>query len=372
MRVIWKYLKWILISLGFLIALIIIATAIFMNTAPQFGKKPNGNDLERISSSKHFSNGKFINLSPTAMGSFGEMIRTIPEFINGKNLKPKSPIETSFTPFKFEQDSSAMVTWYGHSAFKIRWQGKTILIDPMFGPVASPVSFGSKRFRYTNPIELETFDHIDAIIISHDHYDHLDYHSIMKLKDQTEHFYAPLGVGSHLKYWGVPEDRITELDWWQSAQLDDIQLIAAPSRHFSGRGIADRNSTQWASWVLIGNKQKVYFSGDGGYGPHFKEIGEKYGPFDLAMMECGQYNQAWQDIHMMPEESVQAGIDVGGKILMPIHWGAFNLAIHSWTDPIERFSRTAKEKNIKMIHPEIGQNFTLGEDIFSREWWKQD
>lgn len=372
MRRFFKVLKWLFISLGAIILILTVIIAIFMNTAPQFGQRPKGDDLKRISKSEHFNDGKFINLIPTAMGSFGEMMRTIPKFINGKYLKPKSPIETEFTNPDSLSDSLATVTWYGHSAFKIEWQGKTILIDPMLGPVASPVSFGSKRYKYTSPIDLEAFEHIDAIIISHDHYDHLDYHSIMKLKDRTDHFYAPLGVGSHLKFWGIAPEKITELDWWQKAQLDDIQLIATPSRHFSGRGIADRNSTQWASWVLLGEKQKIYFSGDGGYGPHFKEIGEKYGPFDLAMMECGQYNTAWHDIHMMPEESVQAGIDVGGKILMPIHWGAFNLAIHTWVDPIERFTKTAREKEVSMIHPQIGQNFLIGEAFKPIEWWKED
>ena len=226
-----------------------------------------------------------------------------------------------------------------------------------------------KRFAYDKPIPLDKIDDIDVVVISHDHYDHLDYPTILMLKDKAHLFITPKGVGSHLRYWGVSPDKVRELDWWEQTTFKEIEFVACPARHFSGRGLTDRNATQWASWAILGKHQRLYFSGDGGYGPHFKTIGEKYGPFDLAMLECGQYNTAWADIHMMPEESVQAGIDVKGKLLMPIHWGAFRLAVHEWTDPIDRFKSTCQQENIDYIHPIIGERVVLGQAYQNTEWW---
>ena len=241
----------------------------------------------------------------------------------------------------------------------------------MLGNAAAPVSFMTNRFAYEVPIDLESIPHVDAIILSHDHYDHLDYPSIMKLKDKVDHFFTPLGVGSHLIRWGVDESKITELDWWESKTIDNIQLVATPARHFSGRGISDRNKTQWASWAIIGEKERIFFSGDSGYGPHFKEIGEKYGPFDFAMMECGQYNERWEAIHMMPEQTIQASIDVKSNLMMPIHWSAFNLSLHSWTDPVERAVKAAQTQGVNILTPQIGLRFSPGLEIKNEFWWRK-
>lgn len=269
------------------------------------------------------------------MGGTRKMLRTLPDFFFGKNQSPKDSIPTAFNEDNGSiSDSLCRIRWYGHSAFLLEIEGKRILIDPMPGKSSSPVSFMTRRFPYEQPIPPDSIRDIDVIILSHDHYDHLDYESIMALKERTEVFYTALGVGAHLKHWGVNENQIRELDWWDSSKLDNLTFHACPSRHFSGRGITDRNCTQWASRVIEGKHHNIYFSGDSGYGPHFKEIGEKYGPFDFAMMECGQYNEAWEAIHMMPEQSVQAGIDLNAHLLMPIHWGAFSLSIHSWTEPV--------------------------------------
>ncbi|MCB0737831.1 MAG: MBL fold metallo-hydrolase [Bacteroidetes bacterium] len=367
---IFKSLKRTFLIISALLALFIIAVAIFVNTQPQMGKKPHGQDLERISKSPNYGDQEFINLIETKMGSFGEMIATMPDFLFGEGGTPDEPL-----PVKFGEnatpaiDSLCFVTWYGHSAFLIEIEGKRILIDPMLGEHSSPVSFATPRFPYQKPIPIEELTDIDAIILSHDHYDHLDYATIIKLKEETAHFFTALGVGSHLKHWGVDESQITELDWWQTTTLGEIEIIACPARHFSGRAFTDRNATQWASWVIKGKYQNLYFSGDGGYGPHFKEIGEKYGPFDLAMLECGQYNQAWAAIHMMPEQSVQAGFDVKARTIMPIHWGAFELSVHTWTDPIIRFKAESERLNANMIHPFIGERFNLGVDMPQTEWW---
>ncbi len=355
-----------------LITLLAAGIFVFVKSAPQFGQKPRGEDLERISQSPHYDEGKFANLIETKMGSIGAMMATLPDFLFGKNGSPDAPLPVKFGENgQLAADSLCFVTWYGHSAFLMEMEGKRILIDPMLGETAAPTSFGSSRFDYEKPIPIEELTDIDAVILSHDHYDHLDYKSILALKDEVGHFYTALGVGSHLKHWGVTADKITELDWWQSAHLDSIELVACPARHFSGRGLTDRDATQWASWVIKGSHQKLYFSGDGGYGPHFKEIGEKYGPFDLAMLECGQYNEAWQAIHMMPEESVQAGIDVQGRLIMPIHWGAFKLSVHEWTEPIKRFKAECERLAVPMVHPYIGERFALGRDHPQTEWWQQ-
>jgi L-ascorbate metabolism protein UlaG (beta-lactamase superfamily) len=371
MKRFWKLLKRTLLILTILVVAITVGVVLFVYTAPQFGQSPQGEDLERISKSPHFKDGQFVNLIVTKMGSFSEMMSTMPGFIFGENQEPKDTL-----PVRFGEnqeaiiDTNCYITWYGHSAFLFEMDGKRILIDPMLGETAAPVSFGSKRFPYEKPIPIGDLTDIDVLILSHDHYDHLDYETIIRLKDEVGHFYTALGVGSHLKSWGIPEAKITELDWWKSAELENMELIACPARHFSGRALVDQNTTQWASWVIKGRYQNIYFSGDGGYGPHFKEIGEKHGPFDLALLECGQYNNAWKAIHMMPEESVQAGIDVKAKLIMPIHWGAFKLAVHEWTEPIKRFKAESIRLKAPMIHPFIGERFSLEHELPRVEWWK--
>lgn len=229
---------------------------------------------------------------------------------------------------------------------------------------------GEKRFNKQMPLDIEKLPPIDAVVISHDHYDHLDYETIKKLKSKVDHYFVPLAVGVHLKAWDIPEDKITELDWWQEKTYKDITFICTPSQHFSGRKADNRQSTLWSSWILKTPTDNIYFSGDSGYGTHFTEIGEKYGPFDFAMLECGQYNKQWQDIHMLPEQTAQAGVDLKAKTIMPIHWAGFKLAMHSWTDPIERVSKKAKELNIPLIAPKIGEPFILSNlQSKNSKWW---
>lgn len=363
-------------SIGLVVILVMLCLfagiLTFISLAPQFGKPPSGEDLVSISASPNYTNGQFVNLVETSMDfDVSDMPGLLYSFIfppEGKN--PIKPIPTQWeTEITYDNDSLAKLTWFGHSAVMLEIDGKTILIDPMLGPASAPVSFLTKRFDYEEPIKIANLPHIDAIIISHDHYDHLDYVSILELKEKTDHFFTALGVGSHLEHWGVSREQITELDWWEQFEYRGLSFSAAPARHFSGRGILDRNKTQWASWAVKGTRQNIYFSGDGGYGPHFKEIGKRLGPFDLAMVECGQYNELWKAIHMMPEESVQAGIDVRGEVLMPIHWGAFDLAPHVWQDPIVRFTDEAKKLKVDYVTPIIGDRFTIGLDNPRPTWW---
>ncbi|MBE7123207.1 MBL fold metallo-hydrolase [Bacillus cereus] len=272
-----------------------------------------------------------------------------------------------------DTESLESVTWFGHSASLLKIEGKKLLLDPMFGDASSPFPvFNSKRYSGAFSFEREDLQEIDAIIISHNHYDHLNYKSIMQLKDRAKHFYVPNGVAQYLIKWGVSPSKISEHNWWDEITFDNIKLVCAPARHFSGRSMTDRDCSLWCSWLILGQETKVFFSGDSGYAPHFKEIGDKYGPFDLTLMECGQYDTRWSAIHMLPEETVQAHIDVKGELLLPIHWGAFTLALHEWSDPIERVTKEANRLGVKITTPQIGESITLkSADYPSSAWWRE-
>ncbi len=361
-----------LVILGFVLT-VVVAVALFMNLSPEFGDSATTEQKLKYEKSGHYKDGKFVNETPISMNfDLGNVI----DFIKGSpSRQPSKNIDIQkVDSLEIVQNdpNETRLTWFGHSAFLLEMDGKNILLDPMLGKMPSPTPwFGARRYSRELPIEIEKLPFIDAVIISHDHYDHLDYGSIMKLKDKVSEFYMPLGVGNHLRSWGVPDEKIHELNWWDETKLSDIQLVCTPARHFSGRGILDNSATLWSSWVILGKNDKIYFSGDGGYAPHFKEIGEKFGEFDLALMECGQYNKSWADIHMMPEETAQAGIDVKAKLLMPIHWGAFTLALHDWTDPIERISKKAKELHLELVTPKIGESIILKSESYPQEkWWK--
>ncbi|PEC07121.1 MBL fold metallo-hydrolase [Bacillus toyonensis] len=272
-----------------------------------------------------------------------------------------------------DDESLESVTWFGHSASLLKVEGKKLLLDPMLGDASSPFPiFNSKRYSGAFSLEREDLQEIDAIIISHNHYDHLNYKSIMELKDRSKHFYVPTGVAQYLIKWGVSPSKISEHKWWDEITFDTIKLVCAPARHFSGRSMTDRDRSLWCSWLILGQETKVFFSGDSGYAPHFKEIGDKYGPFDLTLMECGQYDTRWSAIHMLPEETVQAHIDVKGELLLPIHWGAFTLALHEWSDPIERVTKEAKRLGVTVATPQIGESITLKPtNYLSSAWWRE-
>lgn len=354
------------------ILLVVIIAVIFVNTSPQFGGKTIGKDFERIENSVNF-NGKdaFKNVENT-LESTGFKLSTIPKFFfGGENLIPESTLpQKILTKAYFETKlEQPRITWFGHSTLFIEMEGMNIFIDPMLGEVPAPHPFlGNSRFNKELPISIENLSEIDLVLISHDHYDHLDYESILQLKDKVKMFYVPLGIKAHLTEWGVADDQIKEFDWWENSNLNGIEFVSTPARHFSGRGFK-RNTTLWCSWVIKSQNNSIFFSGDSGYGKHFKEIGDKYGPFDFAMMECGQYNEQWAQIHMAPEETIQASVDVQAKTMMPIHWGAFKLALHEWTDPIERSTKKAKELNVKMATPIIGEAIIIDANYPSTKWW---
>ncbi|WP_273568321.1 MBL fold metallo-hydrolase [Maribacter halichondriae] len=372
-----KVLKKMGMFIGGFILLLAVAIFLFLNLSPEFGASPSKSQWEVFKKSENYRDGVFINNGDVKMNmGFNDMMKSLkgffgpqPNSMPGKNVTVQSIDSLEIVHYR----GATRLIWFGHSAFLLQIEGKQILIDPMFGAVPAPASFlGSRRFSANLPIEVEKLPKIDAVILSHDHYDHLDYGSIQLLKDKVGMFYVPLGVGSHLEEWGIESNRIVELDWWQEIDFEGLNLKCAPAQHFSGRGLADRGKTLWSSWVIQSRNENIFFSGDSGYGPHFKEIGEKYGPFDFAMMECGQYNELWKEIHMMPEETAQAGIDVRAETIMPIHWGAFKLAMHPWTEPVERLSKKAKALQIHMIAPRIGESIVLGKvQSFDVDWWTE-
>lgn len=341
-----------------------------INVWSALGTKPGGERLARIQQSPQFQDGQFVNTLPSMEKPILPMLKKWFTAPTGQR-EPTEPIPVvARTPSEFrEPPSEARVTWLGHSSILIELDGQRILTDPVWGDYASPGAiFGVKRF-YAPPLALDDLPPLDAVVLSHDHYDHLNEPTIRQLKDRVPVFIMPLGLGAHLEYWGVAPERIIELDWWEETQVGDVRLVATPARHFSGRALVDRDATLWSSWAIIGAEQRVYFSGDTGMFPGFTEIGERLGPFDITLMESGAYNPLWSDIHMGPEQAVQAHQMVRGNILVPIHWGTFNLAYHTWTEPVERILAATEARDIPVVIPRPGASIVAGSPQPVERWW---
>ncbi|UUE11412.1 MBL fold metallo-hydrolase [Dickeya zeae] len=287
--------------------------------------------------------------------------------VPAKRLPTVSPNLTAF----LAADERLTFIWFGHSTLLLNLDDTRILIDPVFSGSVSPFSFMFRRFQ-PPVLAREALPTIDLILLSHDHYDHLDEQTIRAFRDTTTRFIAPLKVGQRLQKWGIDASRIQELDWYHSHTFNGIRFTATPSHHFSGRSMSDRNTTLWASWVIEGQRERLFFSGDSGYGEHFREIGERFGPFDLAFMENGQYNERWPDSHMHPEQTIQAVQDVKARQFMPIHWGMFALAFHDWADPVQHSSQLAQARHIPMLTPMLGEVVTLGTPTTTPMWWEKD
>jgi len=339
----------------------------------QFGARASKADIQNYASSKHWDGAKFDNLEVTKMDI---NFQTLPKLLfkqfcekEGRAPLSKIPI-TAFDKDAFlKQSDQAKYIWYGHSAVLLRMNGLTLFIDPMLGPNAAPIApFPVKRFSNNTLILIDDFPEIDLLLLSHDHYDHLDYGSIQKLKPKVKHYFVALGVARHLIKWGIPKKDITEFDWWGNQSFNTIDITFTPTRHFSGRGLTDRAKSLWGGWAFKTATENIWFSGDSGYGAHFKNIGEQLGPFDFAFMECGQYNENWHQIHMYPEESVQAAIDAGVNKIMAVHWAGFTLAQHTWKDPIDRFVKEAVKQQISFSNPDLGGLHSHHEEIGHR-WW---
>ncbi len=368
-----RYIKRMLFIIGILFGVLLLTAIVFINFSPQFGGTPDKEQKKIYSQSDNFEDGKFIIRTPisTSENRWEAIQKVFKKKTHQRPLKEIEPLVLDSTAITSYSGDETKVTWFGHSTFLLQMQGATILLDPMLGDYASPLPITmTKRFNTKLPIAIEKLPFIDFVIFSHDHYDHLDYSTIKKIKDNVGKFFVPLGLSAHLTSWGVEKEKIEELDWWDMTSFGDIQLVCTPAIHFSGRGLFDQGATLWASWVIKGKNDKIYFSGDSGYGNHFKTIGDKYGPFDLVLMECGQYDKDWKNIHMFPEETVQAAVDVKGEVLVPIHWGSFKLANHIWTDPIERVVKKAQELNINISTPRIGETIIIHHKTYPEtQWW---
>lgn len=343
-----------------------------------FGSLPTDENFSTYKISAQFDTEKsiFVNRRPTILEemrkrtmNFSSILKFI--FNNTPDRVPKSELPAvtpDFEAFKFASNDIKLI-WFGHSSILLSLDGKMILIDPVLSSTTGPFGFMMKRFRAT-VAEPSTLPAIDVVVISHDHYDHLDTDTIRAFKEKQTKFMVPLGVGAHLRHWGIAAERITEMDWWQSANVDGIQFTATPAQHFSGRSLVNQTKSLWASWVVQSKKHRVYFSGDSGYDVHFKEIGDKLGPFDIAFIENGQYNEKWPEVHLHPADSIQAYFDLRAKKYFPMHWGMFSLAMHAWHEPVERLSEEALKKNIPLITPVIGETVTVNEEYKPIFWWK--
>mgnify|MGYP000028697409 CR=1 FL=1 len=334
-----------------------------------------GYDKARVEASDHYQDGEFINSEPFEQPGLGETLKIAKRFFFEEKFNtipahaiPVTPINADDLQKNVSQQTA--VYRLGHSTILMELNGEFWMTDPVFSDRASPVQWaGPKRF-HPAPIDVDALPNITGIIISHDHYDHLDKGTIKQIHPKVGGFYVPLGVGQHLQDWGVPVEKIHEFDWWQEKQVGDITLVNTPANHFSGRGLTDRNGTLWSSWVIQAPQHKLFFSGDSGYFAGFKEIGERYGPFDLTLMENGAYDNSWQHVHMSPEQSMQAHMDLKGKIMLPIHNGTFDLSFHEWTDPFERIKLLANENFQTLATPQMGQRWLLDDAAPQTAWWK--
>lgn len=342
----------------------------------QTGGKLTDSYILQYQKSPNWKNGKFENLENTNM-KIG--LQHIPKLIFARFFQNHRQVPKENIPIKsllrneLHTDSDEIkFVWYGHSVLLFSINNKIVLIDPMFGGDASPIGpIRTARFSSDTLQLIDQLPEIDLVLLTHDHYDHLDLASIEKLKPKTRNYFVALGAERHLLRWGVEKEKVKSFDWWTKVVFEDLEIIFTPARHFSGRGLTDRFKSLWGGWIIRWGTQSIYISGDGGYGEHFKEIGRRYGPFDIAFVDAGQYNQLWHDIHMYPEEAVQAVSDVDAKIGMPIHWAGFSLALHHWKEPAERFLSEANKKGLASLFPPLGKVVTLGTNPPLNTWWRE-
>lgn len=367
-----KIFKKIMLSLIIVIAVLALATYFFMQQ-PQFGKSPSGKRLERIQNSPNFRDGKFQNLSFTPNFAEGT---TMPEvlfkFIFGKRVrtKPSQAFNFQKTDLKNLNPEENIYVWMGHSSYFLQIDGKKILVDPVFSGAASPLSFTTNAFSGTDLYSVDDIPELDYLIITHDHWDHLDYKTVTEIRPKVKQVITGLGNGEHLEFWKYEAAKIIELDWYESADLGNgFKINAEPARHFSGRTFK-RDQAIWASFVLETPNKKIYIGGDSGYDTFFKKIGKKYGSLDLAILENGQYNEDWRNIHFLPGEQIQAMKDIRAKRMIPVHNSKFELALHSWDEPLKKMNELNTE-NLRILYPKIGEKIYWENDAKVYEkWWE--
>jgi L-ascorbate metabolism protein UlaG (beta-lactamase superfamily) len=369
-----KVRKWRrVLGRGLLLLLALVAAlclVLFVQGFRAFGKRPSGDRLLRMQRSPHYVDGRFVNPQPLVNDFFGmlEGMRHTSEHVSPSTPPPVARL--SPRAFDSPPKSGLRVTWFGHSSMLIEVDGERVLTDPMWSERASPIPWLGPRRWYPAAVQLEELPKLTAVVISHDHYDHLDYRSVERLNALGVTFVVPLGVGAHLEYWGVPRARLIELDWWEKARLGGLEVVCTPARHASGRLLFDKDATLWAGYALVGARHRVYYSGDTGLFPAMRDIGERLGPFDVTLIETGQYHHAWPDWHIGPEQAVRAHELVRGAVMLPVHWALLGLAFHGWTEPGERASAAARQQQVELATPRPFEPFEPTSGTFPHErWW---
>ena len=370
-----RRMRGMLIGLAALATLLSLGACVYLQH-PKFGAYPEGRRLEKIQQSPRYINGAFRNLVDTPMLLDGNSTFSIlaGDFFRPlEDLRPNLPVPTVKTDLKALDASQNTVVWLGHSSYFVLFGGKRILIDPILSPFAAPVSFSTRAFEGTSLYTADDIPEIDALLITHDHWDHLDYATVTSLKGKIRSVIVPLGVGAHLEHWGYAHEKVREADWYEKREAaPDLTIHLVPARHYSGRWLT-RNKSLWTGFVLESENRRILFSGDTGYGPHFKELAQRFGGFDLAALDMGQYDPRWPYIHMTPEEAAQAAEDLQTKTLLPAHVGRLNIARHAWAEPFERISAASKGKSFQLAMPRIGEALQVDEpgQRFAR-WWQNE
>ena len=335
------------------------------------------NRKARIQSSPQSQNGAFVNPNGVAIKLFSqESWETMKEYIFGKRIDPKPLIDLPIHRLHPEQWKNHLAeefsfSWLGHSSILISMENHLILVDPVLEERASLFSWiGPKRF-HPSPVTAEEFPEIDVVLITHDHYDHLEKSTLVTINGKVKHFVVPLGIGALLENWGINPEKITELDWWETYSSGSLKFHATPAVHYASRGLFDRNQRLWCSWTIVGKKKKAFISGDSGYFDGFKDIGERLGPFDVTFLKIGAYSDkgTWRELHMTPEEAGQQNLDLRGQLMVPLHWATFDLGLHPWYEPIERLVTFAEQESITLITPEVGEKINLLGESNTDHWW---
>lgn len=357
---------------GIVILIIVGAAMLFMN-GPAFGSLPSEEDLKKIQRSRNFRDGQFQNISSTPALTEGVgFFSVLNEFLFGKSKQniPPAALPSRKTDLLHLDRNKNILVWFGHSSYFMQVDGKRILVDPVFCGNASPLRFTTKSFKGSDVYQVSDLPDIDYLFITHDHWDHLDYKTILQLRTRVHKIITGLGVAANLVMWGFDRNDIEEMDWNGKLNPEEgFSITAVTARHFSGRGL-QRNKSLWSSFILTTANKRIFIGGDSGYDTHFAEIGKQFGPFDLAILEDGQYNKNWKYIHMMPEETVQAAIDLEAKKLLPVHWAKFSLSLHAWDEPIIRIRKEAALKNVYLLHPMIGEFVDLDASQVFTTWWE--
>jgi L-ascorbate metabolism protein UlaG (beta-lactamase superfamily) len=363
----WKVLKYGAVALAGLIAIVVVAVA-YVLSWPDFGGSLEGARLERAQKSQQYRDGAFENAPPPPGYDIAVNLR---EWMGDQIRRPPAPFPLQRPSLKQTPEPGLRAIWFGHATVLVEVDGRRVMSDPMLSEYAFPVKLFAPRRNNPPPMALEQLPHIDVVTISHDHFDHLDMATVKGLAKRGTHFFVGLGVGAHLDRWEVPPAQIHEMDWWETAEHVGLKIHCTPARHFSGRKSLG-NPTLWTSWVIEGTGHRVFHSGDTGYGPHFAEIGKRRGPIDLSLIKIGDYGNdaAWVSIHMVPEDSIRAHLDLGAKTMLPIHWGTFELSYHAWDEPIRRAVAAASVRAVDIVTPRLGEAVAVGEPFENAPWWE--